>query len=120
MNFYTSDQHFFHTNIIKYCNRPFSSSEEMNRALINNWNKKVTDKDNVYILGDLSWGTVEQTISILQQLKGNKFFIKGNHDKIIRDRDIVNKFGWIRDYAMIKDDNQKVVLFHYPIAVWDC
>jgi len=119
MNFYTSDQHFFHANIIKYCKRPFSSVEQMNQTLINNWNKKVTNKDNVYILGDLSWGSIDQTLEILKQLKGRKYFIKGNHDGFILNG-IRGQFEWVRDYAMIKDDGQKVVLFHYPIYAWDC
>jgi len=120
LNYYISDLHFFHANIIKFCNRPFHSVEEMNTILIKNWNNKVSESDNIYILGDISWGTVEQTISVINQLKGNKFLIRGNHDHIIKYAEVSKLFNWIRDYIMIKDNGQKVVLFHYPINVWDC
>lgn len=53
MIFFTSDLHLGHENCIRLCNRPFSSIEEMDETLIENWNHKVTGKDTVYILGDL-------------------------------------------------------------------
>lgn len=51
--YYTADQHFGHSNIIRFCERPFSTVEEMDEVLINNWNETVSDNDIVYILGDL-------------------------------------------------------------------
>ena len=47
--FLTSDTHFDHENIIKYCSRPFNSKDEMNKAMISNWNSVVGDSDTVYI-----------------------------------------------------------------------
>ena len=49
MIFFTSDLHLGHENCIRLCNRPFSSIEEMDETLIENWNHKVTGKDTVYI-----------------------------------------------------------------------
>ena len=54
MLYFTSDHHFWHTNIIQYCNRPFVSIEEMNEVLIQNWNDLVLPEDEVYYLGDFS------------------------------------------------------------------
>ena len=76
----TSDTHFNHKNIIEYCNRPYSSVEEMNKAIIDNWNSVVKDEDTVYVLGDFCLGGKEAIKELCSQLKGHKILIKGNHD----------------------------------------
>ena len=78
--FITSDTHFSHKNIIKYCNRPFSSVEEMNSVLTDNWNSIVSKDDLVIHLGDFSFGrTIESIKNHLDKLNGNKILILGNH-----------------------------------------
>ena len=57
MNYYISDLHLGHTNVIKFDKRPFSNIEEMENKIIENWNSRVTKQDTVYILGDFSWET---------------------------------------------------------------
>ena len=82
-DFFTSDPHFYHTNIIKHCNRPFANAEEMNAELIKRWNSKVKPGDRIFVMGDLFFGPVrsrEQVEGILKQLNGNIVLIKGNHD----------------------------------------
>lgn len=81
--FFTADLHFGHKNIIKYDNRPFFTVGEMDNALIDNWNSVVSDKDDVYILGDVSWYPGHETASLLNVLKGRKHLILGNHDGVI-------------------------------------
>ncbi len=56
MIYLISDLHLVHKNIIRYCNRPFSSVEEMNRTLIDDGNKVVKEDDFVYLVGDLGLG----------------------------------------------------------------
>lgn len=54
MIYFIADTHFDHANIIRFCNRPFTSVEEMNETLIVNWNRKVHGNDTVYILSHTS------------------------------------------------------------------
>lgn len=75
--FFTADQHFEHTNIIKYCHRPFADVDAMNTALIENWNSVVRDGDIAYVVGDFCYHYPERYLS---QLKGDKVLINGNHD----------------------------------------
>ena len=121
MKFYTSDLHFFHTNVLKYESRPFSSIDEMNEALIAKWNSRVSPSDEVYILGDFCFDKKGlRANAVLDRLNGQKFLIRGNHDYFVNAPGFdSSKFIWIKDYARIKDGGHSVILFHYPIAVWD-
>ena len=114
MNYYISDTHWSHANVIKFDNRPFNSIEEMDKALIDNWNSVVTDKDTVYILGDMFWCKGDEAIKILEQLKGRKRLIKGNHCRI-HDNKFKKHFEKITEYDEIDDNGRKVILCHYPI-----
>ena len=79
MTFFTSDQHLGHRNIIRLCNRPFASIEEMDETLISRWNAKVKDSDRVFVIGDLFF-RAEDPERMLKRLKGRKTLILGNHD----------------------------------------
>ena len=86
---FTSDTHFNHKNIIKYCNRPFSSVEEMNDTMISNWNQLVKPEDTIFHLGDFAFGRSESIKSILSSLNGRKILVLGNHDRSLqRMRDL--------------------------------
>jgi calcineurin-like phosphoesterase family protein/2'-5' RNA ligase len=79
--FFFSDSHFDHENIIRCCNRPFSSIKEMNRVLVDNWNSVVKNIDTVYFLGDLSYGKKSRPETYWwEKLNGQKIFIAGSHD----------------------------------------
>ena len=60
MKYFIADTHFNHENIIKYCNRPFQNSKEMNEYIVNKWNSVVTKNDIVYHLGDVGFGSTEE------------------------------------------------------------
>ena len=80
--FFTSDTHFNHANIIKYCKRPFASVEEMNGEMISRWNKVVRPRDTVYHLGDFALGLATEWPKLFAQLNGaKKMLIRGNHDR---------------------------------------
>ena len=118
--FYISDLHFGHKNIIRYDNRPFKSVEEMDNALIQNWNKVVSNEDIVYILGDISWHDEDKTYEIFNKLNGGKVLIKGNHDNIKRGSKLATCFTIIQDYAeLYYDKKNKVVMSHYPMPFWN-
>lgn len=70
--FFSSDLHFGHQNIIKYCSRPWKTAAEMDEALIANWNNTVTEGDIVYILGDVFFCDEQRASSILSRLAGNE------------------------------------------------
>lgn len=118
--FVTSDTHFYHTNILKYENRPFKDINDMNNKMIESWNETVSNKDEVYILGDFSFGNEGETIKLLNKLNGKKYLINGNHDYVVKNKDVRDKFEWVKDYFVLKHNKMKFVMFHYPIQVWDC
>ncbi len=79
---FTSDTHYSHFNIIEYTKRPFSSLEEMNETMIENFNRVVRQVDTVYHLGDFALGQWHLAKPIFDRLNGaKKILIKGNHDQ---------------------------------------
>lgn len=118
MIFFTSDLHFFHKAVIDFENRPFEDVDEMNAEIVRRWNTVVkNDSDEIYILGDVSFGKNSETFELIKKLKGRKYLISGNHDKLslyVRDQ-----FEWIKDYHKLRIDNHRFILFHYPIYCWD-
>lgn len=124
MNFYTSDLHLFHKNVIHLSNRPFKDIDDMHNALIENWNKKVKTSDIVYILGDIGYPKKSQDIKLiinfLKKLNGKKILIVGNHDfKLLNYPKFKDEFIEIHNYLEISDFNRKIILFHYPIEEWN-
>lgn len=77
--FFTSDLHFGHQNIIRFCNRPWKTTDEMEEALIENWNSVVTDDDIVFDLGDFAFAPNSKWKEILGELNGQHHLIVGNH-----------------------------------------
>ena len=78
---WSSDHHFGHENIIRYCGRPFADADAMNRAMVDRWNDVVAEGDEVWILGDLVMGRLTENLSAhVWRLKGRKILVPGNHD----------------------------------------
>lgn len=78
---WTSDQHFGHANIIKYCHRPFVTAAEMDEAMVAEWNAVVKPNETVVVIGDFSFHNEYETTRILDSLHGEKMLVKGNHDR---------------------------------------
>lgn len=131
MIYYTSDLHLGNNNIINHENRPYKSVEEMDAALIVNWNSRVKSEDDVYVLGDFSFKGATKTIKYLEQLNGHIHLIRGNHDFFMSQKtfkDYLNTSGedednpWIMSeghYAHITDGEYELILCHYPILYWE-
>ena len=126
MIWFSSDYHISHANIIKYCNRPYANTYEMNEALIANHNSCVKPEDDWYHLGDFCMGDRRKVAEYLSRLNGRKHMIKGNHDKALLDEEPRKHFEWLRDYyelyipdPTIKGGKQFIVLFHYPLRSWN-
>lgn len=117
MNYFISDLHLGHKNVLSFDNRPFKDIGENDYTIISNWNSVVGIDDDVYILGDISWYNSTKTIEIMKSLNGNKHLIKGNHDsKLLKNRELQKEFVEITDYKELCIDKDKsVVLCHYPI-----
>jgi calcineurin-like phosphoesterase family protein len=120
---FISDLHFFHSNIFRYQEnrRRFLNVQEMNHHMIAKWNKSISKRDTVYIVGDFSFGTKEETTAIVKQLNGlQKILILGNHDRwrkyTIQDWIDIG-FTDVKDEDLIKLSNaEQVLLKHYPYA----
>lgn len=126
--FFTSDSHWGHYNIIKYCNRPFNSVLEMQEALIEKWNQVVPKNGIVFHLGDIFICNQRIANDILGRLNGSIYLIQGNHDQTI-NKIVKNCHKYNNSTKIIKmesnyfitiiEDNQHIHLYHYPISSWN-
>lgn len=114
-NFYISDTHFGHKNILRYDNRPFFTTTEMDKEMIARWNSAVQPDDTVYILGDFCWKGEDRWFDILEHLNGRKVLIRGNHDPDKMSDRVAKHFAEVVDYKEVDDAGRKIVLCHYPI-----
>ena len=115
MIYFIADTHFFHNNILRLEGRPFSSVEEMDQALIQNWNAKVSPSDDIYILGGPLLAN-----ELLKQLQGRKYLIHGNHD-LFAARQSFQKDAlvWVKDYFELPWRGWYFILCHYPLLSWN-
>ncbi|MHA8137959.1 metallophosphoesterase [Lactobacillaceae bacterium Scapto_B20] len=136
MNYFTSDTHFFHKDILgmnQFAPRPFKDVDEMNQTIVTNWNQRVKPTDTVYHLGDIELyfikpvrNAYQACLDILNQLNGNLVLIKGNHDSrdffkfLDRHNYLVNgkpKFKFQDVGALIKFNHRQYYLTHYPMML---
>lgn len=99
--FFVADTHFGDAAICRYENRPFESVAQMDEELVSRWNTVVEETDAVYVLGDFGAEGYEE--KVLNQLKGRKYLIKGNHDT--KSNEEYRKLGFceVYDYPIIID-----------------
>jgi calcineurin-like phosphoesterase family protein len=119
--FFTSDTHFSHKNIMKFCpaTRPYQSVKEMNEHLIESWNSVVGPDDVIHHLGDFTFSHDKYEIDMLfKALNGKKILYIGNHDG-----EKVQRLAWesVSYGAVLKIDGVKVHINHHPFVAgkWD-
>lgn len=112
---FTSDTHFGHQNIIRFCNRPFESVEQMNEELVKRWNLVVGKNDIVFHLGDVMFGGSALFESIIPRLNGKKYLILGNHDYKNMRESYRKYFEKVTTKMFISIDGQPIILNHEPL-----
>lgn len=141
--FFTSDTHFGHGNIIKYCDRPYltpaeknllenersggqklriskESIEVMNTDLINHINSMVGKDDVLFHLGDFCFASKNHYYEKAQEYRDrinckNIIFISGNHDH----RTLQKIFPEYHSLMKVRIGKHKFVLCHYAISIWE-
>ena len=109
MWFFTADEHYGHANIIRFCDRPFTTPEEMDEEIVRRHNRVVGPGDTVVHGGDFTLRNRSYANACIQQLKGKHIFLKGSHDR------------WLNDSQQIWEQEiqgQYVVVCHYAMRVW--
>ena len=115
---FTSDTHFGHENIIKYCNRPFRDVHEMDEEIIRRWNEAVPEDGVVFHLGDFGYGGSKEWAEILRRLNGKIYLILGNHDlKNIR-QGYMTAFVHVTQQMTIRVGGQSIYLNHNPFLCY--
>lgn len=119
--YFTSDTHFSHKSMITLKRRPFDSVDEMNETIINNWNQTVTDDSIIYLLGDVSFGSPDDTRAIMDRLLGDIRLIVGNHDQAKLLQVYKSRMTYIVDVARVKftDIKHEAFMSHYPHLTWN-
>jgi calcineurin-like phosphoesterase family protein len=115
--FFTSDHHFGHAGARSLYRRPFTSVAEMDREMVERWNKVVGPADEVWHLGDFAFRqSPERVALLLRTLHGRKHLITGNND----DAAVIGCAGWasVQSYVEMIRDGVHLVLCHYPFRTW--
>lgn len=135
---FTADLHAFHKNILKFQKErretmgitdDMSDTEAMekhNEWIVKMWNRTVNKHDHVYILGDVSFGTPEETRKFLERIHGQKHLIIGNHDKSCKGlENYFESVSQIKEFPIKKyqydflEENIYLVLCHFPMVAWN-
>ena len=95
--FITADHHFGHTNILRFCNRPFPNIYEHDKELIKRWNSLISKDALIYYVGDLMFRNAKHPLYYKEKLNGEIKIIRGNHDK----QKVLKEFEWYQNLPII-------------------
>ena len=113
---FTADTHFGHENIVRFCDRPWSSIDEHDRGLVELWNAVVGPDDTVYVVGDFAHKVHPRRMrDLFDSLRGEKHLILGNHDN-----GGTKSLPWasVSERLTVNVDGQRCQLDHYPGRSW--
>ena len=113
--FVVSDLHLAHSKDFIYGARGFENVEDMNETIIRNWNEVVGEEDDVFVLGDLVMGSLEN-VQLLEELNGRIHIVRGNHDVDTR-WDFYQNLPYVveaNNSLYLSYDGYKFYLSHYP------
>lgn len=126
--FLTADEHYFHSNIIGFCNRPYADVLEMNEALIANHNSLVTKEDCVIHVGDFVFGNANSIVDVIERLNGYHFLMDGSHDRALQKylnedpknipKHVASRICVLPKLFEFKYQKEKIVLCHYAMMRW--
>lgn len=119
--FFTADIHFGHRAMLdpERGNRPFRTTDEMDEFIVKAWNEVVGPRDNVYVLGDVSFAPYPRTLELVNSLNGRLHLVAGNHDEaMLKKPPFVASFEWVKDLHYLRVDGCRFALCHYPLATW--
>ncbi|MFW5834317.1 MAG: metallophosphoesterase [Pseudomonadota bacterium] len=115
---FTSDHHFGQGGARGLFRRPFASTAEMDRAMVEAWNAVVAPEDTVWHLGDFAIRpTAERVAALLAVLNGTKYLVPGNNDPAVT----LEAPGWagISPLVELEVEGSMLVLCHYALRVWN-
>jgi len=113
---FTADTHFGHENILRFCNRPWATIEEHDRALVELWNAVVAPADTVYVVGDFAHKVHPRRLrAIFESLRGEKHLVIGNHEKTPT---LQLPWASVSERLTVTVDGQRLLLDHYPGRSW--
>ena len=114
---FTSDTHFNHAGILRFCHRPFKDIAEMNTVLIRRWNECVGSDDIIFHLGDFGFGHSGELMKILKGLNGRKIWILGNHDIRLKEQ-LESGFDFVSNQMNIRVGRRHIILNHFPFLCY--
>lgn len=115
---FTSDTHFGHENILRFCNRPFETIEKMNEELIRRWNETVPADGVVFHLGDFAFGGAKEWNEIMSRLNGKIYLILGNHDMKQIRQGFMTRFEHVTQQMTVRIGGQPIILNHNPFLTY--
>ena len=122
MDYFISDMHLGHEDRVIWDERPFRNAVEMFEVMRDRWNAKVTDDDDVWIIGDFTYYGEESDENIsryAEALNGRKHLIYGNHDaRITESRELQSLFNECVYQKYIESEGRMIFMYHYPLVEW--